>query len=282
MHGTIRPLRARRRRRRAAGRGGRGPSSTFQPRSGMVSARAEGSRAAPSSSRARTSRPLVALLKWLTTLRWSPTCWSTRTVATRRARSLAGSPERGVRGGAQVDHQAGAGSLAHHRVEHAAPVRRDHAEAGQVHPAGQPVGRDPVAQAHQPEQRRGDRQGAGGPTAGGGIERGQVEGVVEDTGVDRVRAGGGAVGQAGVAAYLVDLGGAQPQRPRCQVRVRPAELDQRGEWLLAGRGEAREAEVVEVERLARVRGSTCPPTEAAGSAPRQPRGAFGRRRGACA
>ncbi len=35
-------------------------------------------------------RPLVALLKWLTTVRRPPDSWSTRTVATRRATSAGG------------------------------------------------------------------------------------------------------------------------------------------------------------------------------------------------
>ena len=35
-------------------------------------------------------RPLVALLKWLTTVRRPSDSWSTRTVATRRARSAGG------------------------------------------------------------------------------------------------------------------------------------------------------------------------------------------------
>ncbi len=45
---------------------------------------------APRSSSARTSLPFVALLKWLTTMRRDPTCWSTRTVATCGARSRSG------------------------------------------------------------------------------------------------------------------------------------------------------------------------------------------------
>ena len=44
----------------------------------------------PRSSSARTSLPFVALLKWLTTMRRDPTCCSTRTVATREARSRSG------------------------------------------------------------------------------------------------------------------------------------------------------------------------------------------------
>ena len=67
------------------------PTSTVQPRSVSTRARAAGVRGSrPSSSRARTRRPLVALLKWLTTLRRPSASWSTRTVATRRARSGVG------------------------------------------------------------------------------------------------------------------------------------------------------------------------------------------------
>ena len=67
------------------------PSSAFQPSAVIVSARAAGvPGAAPCSSRARTRRPLVALLKWLTTERRPSVSCSTRTVATRGARSGAG------------------------------------------------------------------------------------------------------------------------------------------------------------------------------------------------
>ena len=80
-------LRPRGRPRRAGCRRGRlGPSSTAQPRSRSASARRPGyAGRRPSSSRARTIRPLVALLKWLTTLRCASASCSTRTVATRGA-----------------------------------------------------------------------------------------------------------------------------------------------------------------------------------------------------
>ena len=67
------------------------PTSTFQPSRVSASASACGVRgSAPSSSSARTIRPLVALLKWLTTLRRPADSWRTRTVATRGASSSGG------------------------------------------------------------------------------------------------------------------------------------------------------------------------------------------------
>ena len=64
------------------------PTSTIQPRSRSASARRAGEPGlAPSSSRARVMRPLVALLKWETTFRFPSTSCSTRTVATRGASS---------------------------------------------------------------------------------------------------------------------------------------------------------------------------------------------------
>ena len=67
------------------------PTSACQPSrcNAAVSARTEPG-LAPSSSRLRTSRPLVALLKWLTTVRRPSASCSTRTVTTRRARSGSG------------------------------------------------------------------------------------------------------------------------------------------------------------------------------------------------
>ena len=168
--------------------------------------------------------------------------------------------------GPEVDHEAGAGGFAHHRVEHAAPVRRHHTEAGQVHAAREAVRRDPVARAHQPEQRRRDRQPSGGPPAGDGVERAEVEGVVQHAGVDRVGACGGVEQQPPVASYLVGLGGAQPERlvravdeqlvlQRCgRVMAVGAQVDQRREHLPARLGEGGETQLVQGEPLAPRRG----------------------------
>ena len=97
------------------------PVSTVHPRSLSSVAKARGVRGSrPSSSRARTSRPLVALLKWLTTWRRPLTSCSTRTRDHARAEVGRRPPERGVRRGAEVDDQPAAGGLPGRR----GPARR--------------------------------------------------------------------------------------------------------------------------------------------------------------
>ena len=74
-------------------------------------------------------------------------------------------------------------------AEDLAPRAGDGADAGQGGVAGEPVGRDPVAGAHDAEERAGDRDPRGRPAPGRGGEGVEAEGVVEDAGVDRVGAG---------------------------------------------------------------------------------------------
>ncbi len=143
--------------------------------------------AVPSSSRARTSRPLVALLKWLTTCRRPSTSCSTRTVATRRARSGVGRQNAAYVDERRSTSRPPPSALAHHRVEVRAPVRGDPAEPGQGDVTGEPVGGDRVTGAHQPEHRRGHRQPPRRPAACGAVQRGEVESLVEHAGVDPVR-----------------------------------------------------------------------------------------------
>ena len=129
---------------------------------------------APSSSSARTSRPLVALLKWLTTL---PRC--------RRPRAApAPSPPaaRGRAPGARTRRTST--SAGRRRRPRAGRVRDRRGRAcsrqcadtppspGSDDVAGEPVRRDPVAGPDQPEQARGDRQpGRGAAPARAGRAR---------------------------------------------------------------------------------------------------------------
>ena len=145
----------------------RGPASTFQPRSPSRSAKPCRACAAcaPSSSRARTSRPLVALLKCddhLAACR-PPRAAPARST-TRRARSGAGPPERRVRRRAQVDDQPvgrrpRATAASRRRPQYVDTVPRP----GSATSPGEPVRRDPVGRPQQPEQARGDRQPARWP-----------------------------------------------------------------------------------------------------------------------
>ena len=112
-----------------------------EPRGSTVSSRA---RAAPA-----TRRPFVALLKWLTTLRRVPTCWSTRTVATRRRGR--GRVARTRRTCSTGDPRSGRCRLPRGRPGRArrASARR-RPQAGEVDPAGEPVRRDPVSRLTSP------------------------------------------------------------------------------------------------------------------------------------
>ncbi len=118
---------------------------------------------APSSRSARTSRPLVALLKWLTTCRRPATSCSTRTVATRGARSAGGRQNAAY----VVERRSTSSPLptvpatAGPRV--VAPHAGHRAEAGQGGVAGEAVGRDPVARAQQSEEAADDRDPRRGP-----------------------------------------------------------------------------------------------------------------------
>ena len=227
------------------------PVSTVQPSRVRVSASALGVRGlAPSSSSARTMRPLVALLKWLTTDRLPADSWSTRTVATRRARRRVRPPEGGVRPGAEVDEQAGADRLGDGLAEDLAPRAGDRTGAGQAGVAGEPVGRDPVAGPHDAEERARDRHPRGRPAAGRGGEGVEAEGVVEDAGVDRVGAGGRGVLEVGVALHQVALGGTEAEHGGGLVRVVAAQPHERLEQRRPGGGEGRRGQRAEVEGLA--------------------------------
>ena len=124
-------------------------------------------------------------------------------------------------------------------AEDLAPRAGDGADAREHGVAGEAVGRDPVAGAHDPEERAGDREPRGRSAAGGGGEGGEVEGVVEDAGVDRVRPGGRRASRVALRSHEVALGRRRGRAPRRPVRVVAAQPDERLEQRRARRGERR-------------------------------------------
>ena len=136
-------------------------------------------------------RPLVALLKWLTTERLPSTSCSTRTVATRRAGSAGGRqnaaymPERRSTSRPLPD---GAG---HGRAEGARARRRrpSRGRAGMASPESRYAGiRSPGRTS--PKRLEVTATPRRGAALGGRGQRREAEGVVEDAGVDGVGASG--------------------------------------------------------------------------------------------
>ena len=136
--------------------------------------------AAPDSRSSRTIRPLVALLKWLTTWRFPATSCRTRTVATRRA-SVAGGRQNAaymlLRRSTTSRSPAASSSAGPSGVP---PVRRRprRGRAGRQSP-GEAVRRDPVGRADDAEQARGHQQPGRRAAPGGGAQRGRRQGVVQ-------------------------------------------------------------------------------------------------------
>ena len=187
--------------------------------------------AAPSSSSARTIRPLVALLKCETTLRVPSTSCSTRTVTTRAGQVRGRAPER-----RRTSRSAGR-RPARGRPR---PARRRRAAGsststrcrcpGSDDVAGEPVGRDPVGRAQQPEQARGHRQPAtSARRRAAAASDGEVERLVEHPAVDPVGARGGrASAAAALRGDVVGLGRAEPEHPRRRRPGRPSCTGRRG------------------------------------------------------
>ena len=78
------------------------------------------------------------------------------------------------------------------------------------------------------------------PTTSSGIQRREVERLVEHARVDRVGASGGRVEQVCVPSYVVGLGGSEPEHLHGPVGIGAAQLGERVEHLLASGREARE------------------------------------------
>ena len=127
---------------------------------------------------------------------------------------------------------------------------------GQVRVPGHPVGRDRVVGPHHTEERGGDHQSTGGAAARRGRERTEVEGVVQDPGVEPVGPGGGCLEEPRVQPDLVELGGPETEDvrgPRVCLAGRlgaiGAEADEGLQQLGASVGEPGMGEPVELERL---------------------------------
>ena len=257
-----------------AGRPG-APASTVQPRSrsGRRPGRARDPGFAPSSSRPRTSRPLVALLKWLTTVPPAAGLVQHPHGGHPPGEVGRGPPERGVRRGPQVDEQPapdglarppGRGARARRRRPgrgRAAWRRRESRYAGMRSP-----GRT------SPKRRRGRprrRAVAAAPGGGGQAWRGRGRRRGRRCRRGRrgrsARCGGRRCGRPGRPGSGREAeGGARPAR-----RSRAAQVDERVEHLLAGGGRGGERQRAEVQRLAAAGGRSCPRSAAAGSARRQ-------------
>ena len=251
------------------------PSSTFQPRSrDHVGERARASRGGAALQQ-RAHEPALGRLVEVAdhlALRRRP-AWSTRTVATLRARSGLGPPERGVGGGAQVDDQTRRRQPRARRGRaRRASARRPHRGPGRLTPPASrydgirsPGRTRPNSDEMTASERVARRRAAASSEA-------RSRRVVEHAGVDRVGAAVGAVEQARVAAYVVGLGGTEPERSGRRGRGRRAQVDQRVEDPFACGGQGRESSGRPRSAAAPRRAWTCPPRAAAGSAPRQPRG----------
>jgi hypothetical protein len=164
-------------------------------------------------------------------------------------------PERCVRRRADVDHQPGADGPADGVLEPASPVRRHRADPGQGDTAGQPVRRDPVGGTQQPEQRRRHRQPRRGPPSRRGIERAEVERVVQHARVDPVGTSRRRLAQPRVRRRLLHQGGSHPEgRRRVRGPARRTQAHERVEHRRAVRPQVREAESGQVERAPAARG----------------------------
>ncbi len=135
----------------------------------------------PDSSRLRTMRPFVALLKWLTTFRVG--ACSTRTVAVRPATSPFGL-HAAAYAADRRSHQAVPGRLGHHLRHGRPPERPQRTEPRQLHPHGAAVRRDPVVDPHRTPQPGEHQERPPGPLPRHRVERRQAQGVVQHPGVD--------------------------------------------------------------------------------------------------
>ena len=118
----------------------------------------------------------------------------------------------------------------------------DAAEPGQGDVAGEPVRRDPVARADQPEERRHDREPGQRPgDAADASSVGEVERVVQHAGVDPFgRAPWGSSRSRALRRTSSAWVGAETERPRRRRPGRPSHRrDQRVEHLARGRRRAR-------------------------------------------
>ena len=155
----------------------RRPASTVQPRSASRRANAAGVRASrPSSSSARTSRPLVALLKWLTTCRRAVHLVEHPHGDHPAAEVGGGPPERGVRRGAEVDDETAARPPATTGSRWRAPVGGHASEPGERDATGQPVRRDPLARADQRRTATTRSPAGSAPAVRRGVERASARG----------------------------------------------------------------------------------------------------------
>ncbi len=160
-------------------------------------------------------------------------------------------PGGGVGGRAAVDDEAVDGQG---RRERGLPPARQAGEAGEVRAHAEAVGRDAVLEPHDTPERGGDQDALGGPGAGGGVERREVEVLVEDARVDLGGGGGGRAAQRRVALELGQEARADPEARQAVLRRAAPEPLDGVEQPLALRGELGMGERPEVEGRAAGRG----------------------------
>jgi hypothetical protein len=205
-------------------RGGPGVGSALYPRPARVRSSCSGVLgSAPLTKSSRTRRPLVALLKWLTTVRelGSPRrrSWSTRTVTVRSAAAPVARHSEAY----PVDRRSMTSPRAVTDAMAAASGSRQCSVSvptpGSTTLADKPVRRDPVGEPQHAPQAAEDQDRASGPAPGRGRQRAEPEGVVEDPGVQV----GGRPGRGGEQLPVgVDLAGqswGEPERGLGRLRL---------------------------------------------------------------
>ena len=228
----------------------------------------------PSSSSARTSRPLVALLKCETTLRGAADLVQHPHRDHPGGPGRGRPPERGVRRGAQVDHQAATGGLADASRRAACPSTSTPCRcraATRRRTAGR---RGSGRRAQQPEQPRRDREPGGRPASAPGRPARRGPAPRRARRCRPRRPARSAPARAGRRRDLVGLGRAEARAPRRRLEPgsrRRAQRRRRASSTSARCGcSAGEAQRGRGRGAGRAGEASCPPTGAAGSAPGSP------------
>ena len=221
-------------------------ASTFHPHSRAPSDPATCAASSGSDlvvARARASRPLCALLKWLTTVRRPSACSATTSTL-----DGAGQPAEGRVGTrSQIDDQLVGGELGQHGFEQWSPARGQGRLSRQFRRRGEPVCGHRVVGAQQPEQRGTDREpgpGAGGRGAAQGFD---VERVVQHAGIAADRGQRRGAAQRRVA---LDLGVLRRRDAQCTPTGRSiaGQLDQLVDERGTQRSKRRRAERLQRQR----------------------------------
>ena len=155
------------------------------------------------------------------------------------------SPGGGIRARSGVNDQPGPGDLGERCSERLPPEASQGPGPGERHVHREPVCRDAVAHTQRAEERGDDDETSGRAATARGVERWQVEGVVEHALVDLASGSGGGLAKREVAGDLGEEGGRHTQD--C-VGIRPsAGVGEGVEHGGAGSGESWEGQAAEIE-----------------------------------